>query len=173
MEIINSIMNWVMKKRIHDIELFLKYPIDVQNELFTQLINTAKKTEFGREFGFGDINSVNDYKQRVPIYTYEDFYPYIDKLLNGKQNVLWPSEIKWFAKSSGTTNAKSKFIPVSQEALTDCHVKGGKERICFPFILIIIQTLRCLPEKDWPLVVVSKSTNLTPIPIHIMAMSQL
>ena len=61
MEIINSIMNWVMKKkRIHDIELFLKYPIDVQNELFTQLINTAKKTEFGKQFGFGDIKSVKN-----------------------------------------------------------------------------------------------------------------
>ena len=133
MEIINSIMNWVMKKRIHDIELFLKYPIDVQNELFTQLINTAKKTEFGKQFGFGDIKSVNDYKQRVPIYTYEDFYPYIEKLLNGKQNILWPSEIKWFAKSSGTTNAKSKFIPVSQEALTDCHFKGGKDMLSIYF----------------------------------------
>ena len=133
MEIINSIMNWVMKKRIHDIELFLKYPLEVQNELFTQLLNTARKTEFGKKFGFKDIKTVREFKQRVPIYTYEDIYPYIEKLLNGQQNVLWPSEIKWFAKSSGTTNAKSKFIPVSQEALTDCHFKGGKDMLSIYF----------------------------------------
>lgn len=122
-----------MKKRIHDIELFLKYPMEVQNELFTQLLKTAKKTEFGTEFGFSDIKNVDEFKQRVPIYTYEKIFPYIEQLLNGQQNILWPSEIKWFAKSSGTTNAKSKFIPVSQEALTDCHFKGGKDMLSIYF----------------------------------------
>ena len=133
MEIINSIMNWVMKKRIHDIDLFLKYPIEVQNELFIQLVHNARKTEFGKEFGFADIKSFKDFKNQVPVFTYEAIFPYIEKLLNGKQNVLWPSEIKWFAKSSGTTNAKSKFIPVSQEALTDCHFKGGKDMLSIYF----------------------------------------
>ena len=133
MEIINSIMNWVMKKRIHDIDLFLKYPVEVQKELFSSLIRTARKTDFGKEYGFKDLNSIRQYKERVPIYTYEDFYPYIDKLLKGKQGVTWPTEIKWFAKSSGTTNAKSKFIPVSQEALTDCHFKGGKDMLSIYF----------------------------------------
>ena len=133
MEIINSIMNWVMKKRIHDIELFLKYPVEVQNELFVQLLKTARKTEFGKDFGFKDIKTVREFKQRIPIHTYEDTYPYIEKLLNAQQNILWPSDIKWFAKSSGTTNAKSKFIPVSQEALTDCHFKGGKDMLSIYF----------------------------------------
>lgn len=122
-----------MKKRIHDIDLFLKYPFEVQSELFTNLIRNARKTEFGREFGFADIRSLRSYKEQVPIQTYEDIYPYIEKLLNGQQNILWPSEIKWFAKSSGTTNAKSKFIPVSQEALTDCHFKGGKDMLSLYF----------------------------------------
>ncbi len=126
-------MNWVMKKRIHDIDLFLKYPIEVQHEIFTQLLKTARKTDFGKKYGYKDIKSVKDFKERVPIFTYEDFYPYIEKLLNGKQNVLWPTDIKWFAKSSGTTNAKSKFIPVSQEALTDCHFKGGKDMLSIYF----------------------------------------
>jgi hypothetical protein len=126
-------MNWVMKKRIHDIDLFLKYPIEVQNELFSQLIRTARKTEFGKEYGFSEISSIKDFKNQVPIFTYEDIFPYIEKLLNGQQNILWPSEIKWFAKSSGTTNAKSKFIPVSQEALTDCHFKGGKDMLSIYF----------------------------------------
>lgn len=133
MEIINSIVSWVMKKRIHDIELFLKYPLEVQNELFTQLLKTAKTTAFGKEFGFKDVKNVDEFKQRVPIYTYESIFPYIEKLLNGRQNILWPSEIKWFAMSSGTTNAKSKFIPVSQEALEDCHFKGGKDMLSIYF----------------------------------------
>lgn len=133
MEIINSIMSWVMKKRIHDIDLFLKYPIEVQNELFLQLIKTARKTDFGKKYGFKDIDSIRAFKEHVPIHTYEDTYPYIQQLLNGQQNVLWPSEIKWFAKSSGTTNAKSKFIPVSQEALADCHFKGGKDMLSIYF----------------------------------------
>ena len=133
MEIINSIMNWVMKKRIHDIDLFLKYPIEVQKELFNNLIKTARKTDFGQQYRFKDIQNIAEYKERVPIFTYEKFYPYIEKLLNGKQNIIWPTEIKWFAKSSGTTNAKSKFIPVSQEALTDCHFKGGKDMLSIYF----------------------------------------
>jgi hypothetical protein len=122
-------MGWVMKKRIHDIDLFLKYPVEVQNDVFAYLIKTAKKTEFGAEYGFNGIQTLDDFKGRVPIFTYEEIFPYIEKLLNGQQQVLWPSEIKWFAKSSGTTNAKSKFIPVSQEALDDCHFKGGKDML--------------------------------------------
>jgi hypothetical protein len=133
MEIINSIMSWVMKKRIHDIELFLKYPVEVQSEVFSNLVKTAKKTDFGRQHGFADVKTINSFKDHVPIHTYEQIYPYIDKLLNGKQNVLWPSDIKWFAKSSGTTNAKSKFIPVSPEALSDCHFKGGKDMLSIYF----------------------------------------
>jgi hypothetical protein len=133
MEIINSIMGWVMKKRIHDINLFLKFPHEVQYELFLDLVRTAKKTEFGKQYGFQDINNLRAFKENVPIHTYEDIFPFIQKLLNGKQNVLWPSEIKWFAKSSGTTNAKSKFIPVSQEALDDCHFKGGKDMLSIYF----------------------------------------
>lgn len=129
MGLINSIFTWVMKKRIHDIELFLKYPIDVQNELLLKLIQTAKNTEFGKKYAFEDINSYKTFKNRVPISTYEDIYPYIDRLLKGEQNILWPTEIKWFAKSSGTTNARSKFIPVSYEALQECHFKGGKDML--------------------------------------------
>lgn len=127
MGIINSVMTWLMKKRIHQIDLFKKYPQEVQQEVFHNLIETAKNTEFGKEFHFKDIKSRQDFINQVPVSSYETFYPYIDRLLHGEQNVLWPSHIKWFAKSSGTTNAKSKFIPVSQEALDNCHYKGGKD----------------------------------------------
>ena len=116
-----------MKKRIHDIELFLKYPHEVQQELFFNLTQRASKTEYGKRFGFSEIQKYEHFQERVPIVTYEDLFPYIQRLMKGEQNLLWPTEIKWFAKSSGTTNARSKFIPVSNEALEDCHFKGGKD----------------------------------------------
>ena len=129
MGLINSILTWVMKKRIHQIELFMKYPHDVQEELFKRLIKEAGATEFGKKFGFGDIETVAQYREQVPIFTYEDLFPYIKRLMRGEQNILWPTEVTWFSKSSGTTNQRSKFIPVSQEALEECHFKGGKDLI--------------------------------------------
>jgi GH3 auxin-responsive promoter len=127
MGLINSILTWVMQKRIHQIELFIKYPHEVQEELFKKLIQTARYTEFGKQFDFSSIHTYEQFRERVPIHTYEKTFPYIDRLMKGEQNILWPSEIKWFSKSSGTTNARSKFIPVSQESLEDCHFKGGKD----------------------------------------------
>jgi GH3 auxin-responsive promoter. len=129
MGLINSILTWVMKKRIHQIELFMKYPHEVQEELFKKLIQQARYTEFGRQYGFESIQSYRQYRERVPVFSYEKLYPYIERLMRGEQNILWPSEIKWFSKSSGTTNQRSKFIPVSQEALEECHFKGGKDLI--------------------------------------------
>lgn len=129
MGLLNSILTWVMKKRIHQIELFMKYPHEVQDEIFRRLIQTAKGTEFGKKYDFGSIGTYGMFRERVPIHTYENLFPYIERQMRGEQNILWPSEIKWFSKSSGTTNARSKFIPVSQEALEDCHFKGGKDLI--------------------------------------------
>jgi hypothetical protein len=118
-----------MNKRIHQIELFIKYPHDVQDEWFRRLINLGKMTEWGKEFDYKSIRNVDQYNERVPISTYEDLKPYIDRLRQGEQNILWPEEIKWFAKSSGTTSSKSKFIPVSNSALDECHFKGGKDML--------------------------------------------
>jgi hypothetical protein len=129
MGLLNSILTWIMKKRIHQIELFMKYPHEVQEELFKKLIQAGKTTEFGRTYGLEDIENYEQYRARVPVHTYEQLYPYIARLLRGEQNILWPTEIKWFSKSSGTTNARSKFIPVSYEALEDCHFKGGKDML--------------------------------------------
>lgn len=127
MEIFNSILTWVMKKRIHQIELFMKYPEEVQMELLMNLTRKASRTDYGKKYGFESIDNYEDFKNRVPVVNYEAIYPFIDRLMKGEQNVLWPSEIRWFAKSSGTTNARSKFIPVSNEALEECHYKGGKD----------------------------------------------
>jgi hypothetical protein len=127
MGLINSILTWIMKKRIHQMELFMKYPIEVQDEWFRKLVRTARNTEFGRKYNFATIETYEQFAERVPIHTYEQLFPYIQRLMRGEQNILWPSEIRWFSKSSGTTNARSKFIPVSVEALEECHFKGGKD----------------------------------------------
>lgn len=127
MALINSILSWVIKKRIHEVELFMKYPVEVQNELFSKLIKQAKGTEYGKKYHFHSIDSPKEFRNRVPLVSYEQLFPIISRIMQGEQNLLWPSEIRWFAKSSGTTNAKSKFIPVSPEALNDCHFKGGKD----------------------------------------------
>lgn len=116
-----------MKKRYHQIELFMKYPIEVQKEVFEKLLHRAETTEWGQKYGYVDIKSQEQFCQRVPLQTYEDLKPYMLRLKAGEQNLLWPTEINWFAKSSGTTADKSKFIPVSREALEECHYKGGKD----------------------------------------------
>ncbi|MBN1598461.1 MAG: GH3 auxin-responsive promoter family protein [Bacteroidales bacterium] len=127
MPLITSIVNWLNFKRVTQIELIRKYPQQVQEECFTNLINEAINTEYGKQYNYDSIENIKDFKDRVPIQNYEDFKPYIDRVRKGEQNVLWPGEIKWFAKSSGTTNDKSKFIPVSRDALEKCHFKGGKD----------------------------------------------
>ena len=128
--LVNSIISWFLKKRKHQIELFLKYPLDVQDELLFKLLNTAKNTEFGKEHYFSSIRDYTDFANAVPIQKYETYEPLIERCRKGEQNIFWPTPIKWFAKSSGTTNAKSKFIPVSDEALEYCHLKAGKDMLC-------------------------------------------
>lgn len=128
--IINSIASWVLKQRIHQIELFLKYPNEVQEELLMNLIRRAENTVIGAQYEFSSINSYTTFSERVPVSTYEDLQPLIERTRQGEQNVFWDAPIKWFAKSSGTTNAKSKFIPVSNDALEDCHYKGSKDLLC-------------------------------------------
>jgi hypothetical protein len=126
----NSIASWLLKKRYHQIELFLKYPAEVQDEVLQQLLDFADETTLGLKYGFEDITSYEMFARRVPVVTYEEFEPLIERSRRGEQNLFWPTEIKWFAKSSGTTNANSKFIPVSTEALEDCHYKSGKDLLC-------------------------------------------
>lgn len=127
MQFLGSIVTWLNFKRLYQIDLFKKFPFDAQHEVLLNLIDTAKRTEFGEEYDFKSIKTIEEFQKRVPIHTYEQIKPYIDKLMQGQQNVLWPSEIKWFAKSSGTTSDKSKFIPVSRETLEDSHFRGGKD----------------------------------------------
>ena len=132
MAILNSIASWLMKKRMHQIELFMKYPHDVQNEWLLNLVDTAKNTDFGKKHGFKYISNAEQFKS-IPLQDYESLKPFIERTRRGEQNLLWNTEIKWFAKSSGTTD-KSKYIPVSKEFLNGCHYNGGRDMITFQCI---------------------------------------
>ncbi len=123
----NSVFSWLIKKRIHQIDLFKKYPFDVQQEVLMQLIECGKKTEWGKRYDYENINSYQEFNEKVPLTNYEALQPYVERLLKNEQKLLWNSDVKWFAKSSGTISAKSKFIPVSKESLEGCHYKGGKD----------------------------------------------
>lgn len=123
----NSIFAWVMKKRLHQIELFRKYPLEVQAELFERMLSSANKTEFGKLHQFSTIQSYASFQEAIPLQDYTTMKPWIDRLMEGEQHLLWHQDTKWFAKSSGTTSDRSKFIPVTRESLEDCHYKGGKD----------------------------------------------
>ena len=130
LQIINSFATWILKKRIHQMELFLKYPHEVQEELLFNLIKASENTQLGKKYDFSSMKSYTTFSERIPVSSYEDLEPLIELTRKGEQNVFWHSNIKWFAKSSGTTNAKSKFIPVSSEALENCHYKASKDLLC-------------------------------------------
>ncbi len=128
--LVHSIASWFLKKRIHQMELFMKYPAEVQEELRAKLIDKAKDTEIGKKYDFRSIRSYNDFAQTIPVTSYEENQEYIERSRKGASNILWPTPIKWFAQSSGTTNARSKYIPVSPESLEDCHYAASKDLLC-------------------------------------------
>ncbi len=128
--IVNSIASWFLKKRFHQIELFLKYPIEVQEELLMNLISKAKNTEVGKTYDFSSIKNYKTFAERLPVVCYEDIEASIERSRRGESNIFWPTQIKWFAKSSGTTGSKSKFIPISTESLEECHYAAGKDLLC-------------------------------------------
>ena len=108
----------------------------IQRKLLSSLTTTAQNTEIGRKYGFSEIKeNYRLFAERVPVIDYEGLKPYVERMLAGEQNLIWSSNIEWFAKSSGTTNDKSKYIPVSKEALRDCHYKGGKSSVASYFNL--------------------------------------
>lgn len=129
MEAVNSFMTWIFKNRIGQIENFKKNPVEVQEDTFEDLIQSARRTTFGKQYGFQSIRRYEDFASKVPIQGYEELQPYFERIMKGERNLLWPSEILWFSKSSGTTSSRSKYIPVSEEALENCHFKGGKDMI--------------------------------------------
>ena len=125
----STILSLVLKKRISKINNFIENPIKTQNNIFDFLIKKGKKTSFGKEHNFKQITNYNSFKKNIPIRNYKEISPYIEESLKGKKNVLWPGKVEWFAKSSGTTNSKSKYITITKASLYDCHFKGGKDML--------------------------------------------
>lgn len=133
MGIIDSLGSHLMKQRLDQMENTLNRPNEVQQKVFQMLIRKGRDAAYGREHGFGNIRNTRQFQEQVPVISYEDLLPYVNRLLQGEQNVLWPGQIKWFAKSSGTTGVKCKLIPVSKEGLTQCHYQGGRDMLAFYF----------------------------------------
>lgn len=131
--LVHSFLSWFIRQRIHQIEHFMMYPEDVQQNVLGVNIERAKVSFYGKKYGLAEVDNYEQFRANLPLVGYEDIEPFITRTRNGEQNVLWPSDIRWFAKSSGTTNAKSKFIPVSSDALEDCHFKAGKDMLALFF----------------------------------------
>lgn len=129
MAFINTILGLFTQKRLAQIDYFKANPLKVQRECLQELLSRAAATEYGQKYDFSSILTTEQYKERLPIVHYEDISGYVRRMMEGENNILWPEEVEWFAKSSGTTDAKSKFIPVSPSSLEDCHFRGGKDVI--------------------------------------------
>lgn len=131
MAVFSTMMSWYFRKRLTSLENGIKNAGDTQAAVMKRLVSDARDTEWGKQFDFRSIQTYNDFKERFPVQDYETLKPYIERVMKGEPDVLWPGEIIWFAKSSGTTNDKSKFIPVSYETLEECHFQGGKDLLTY------------------------------------------
>ena len=129
MSIFNTLTSLFLKTRISGIEHFNNFPLETQKKVFHYLLEMGKSTAWGEKFGFRGINSIKEFQEKVPLSHYEDIFPWINRALKGEKNVLWPGEVLYFSKSSGTTNDKSKFIPVSKESLEDTHYEAGRDML--------------------------------------------
>lgn len=127
MSLLSPAISSLARMRLWRIEAWKNNPLDAQREVLQDLVTSAQYTEFGRKYNFSQLFNVKAFKQAVPIHEYEDIKPYIERIMQGEQNILWNTPIYWFAKSSGTTSDKSKFIPISDESLQDGHYKASKD----------------------------------------------
>ena len=127
MKLLSPAISSLARMRMWRIEAWKNHPIEVQRDVLQNLVTSAQYTEFGRKYNFSQLFTLRSFKENVPVHEYEDIKPYIQRTMNGEQNILWNTPVYWFAKSSGTTSDKSKFIPVSDESLQDCHYKAAKD----------------------------------------------
>jgi hypothetical protein len=127
MKLLSPAISSLARMRLWRIEAWMNNPVDAQREVLQDLVTSAQYTEFGRKYNFSQLFNLRAFKDAVPIHEYDDLKPYIERIMNGEQNILWNTPVYWFAKSSGTTSDKSKFIPVSDESLQDGHFKAAKD----------------------------------------------
>ena len=129
---LTSIVNKLyFQPRRRELERYINKGEEMQHEILQYLVKRGKDTEYGRKYLFSTINNYNDFAQNIPLNTYEEIKGYIDRMRHGERNILWPGQVKWYAKSSGTTNDKSKFIPITHEGLQNVHYQGGKDVLAY------------------------------------------
>src|SRR3982751_746 len=127
MSLLSPAISSLARMRLWRIEAWKNNPLDAQREVLQDLVTSSQYTEFGRKYHFHELFNVRSFKNAVPVHEYDDLKPYIERIMTGEQNILWNTPVFWFAKSSGTTSEKSKFIPISDESLEDCHFKAAKD----------------------------------------------
>ncbi|MEP6726216.1 MAG: GH3 auxin-responsive promoter family protein [Bacteroidota bacterium] len=127
MKLLSPAISRLARLRLRLIELWTSQPVAAQREVLQDLVTAAQYTEFGRQYKFNLLFSLKTFKQTVPVHEYDDLKPFIQRMMNGEENILWNTPIEWFAKSSGTTSDKSKFIPVSKESLEENHYQASKD----------------------------------------------
>ena len=129
---LTSIVNKLyFQPRRRELERYINKGEEMQHEILQYLVKRGKDTEYGRKYLFSTINNYNDFAQNIPLNTYEELKGYIERMRHGERNILWPGQVKWYAKSSGTTNDKSKFIPITHEGLQNVHYQGGKDVLVY------------------------------------------
>jgi hypothetical protein len=140
MKLLSPVISRLARLRLWRVDNCISYPVAAQRNVLQHLVTQAQYTEFGRKYSFTKLFTVKDFKNRVPVHEYDDIKPYILRMMNGEENVLWNTPINWFAKSSGTTSEKSKFIPISEETLKETHFKGSKD--------VLTNYYKNFPESD-------------------------
>ncbi len=129
MDILTNTISLFFQGRLKEIDLFTREADRIQTKQLKSLISTARYTEWGRSHNYKNIKSYRDFKEQVPLQSYEEIKSYVNRMINGEKNILWPSVVKWYAKSSGTTNDRSKYLPVTNEILNNCHYRGGFDSV--------------------------------------------
>lgn len=140
MKLLSPAISKLARLRQDGIEQWMQDPIGAQRHVLQHLVTQGQYTEFGRKYQLSNTFRIRDFKQAIPIHTYEDLKPYIDRMMKGEENLLWNTPIEWFAKSSGTTSDRSKFIPISQESLDENHYECSKDVLTLYYALY--------PESD-------------------------
>src|SRR3954462_9427268 len=140
MKLLSPAISRIARLRHWLIDQWSDQPVHAQREVLQDLVTAAQYTEFGRKYNFGKLFSIRAFKEAVPVHEYDDLKPYIQRMMDGEENILWNTPIEWFPKSSGTTSDKSKFIPVSKESLEQNHFQASKD--------VLTMYYKNFPESD-------------------------
>ena len=129
MDIVTKSAAYVYRCRQQVVESYGRQADSIQQRQLRQLLRRAEHTEWGKAYDYRNIRDYAAFAERIPLQTYDTLRPFIGRMINGEKDILWPSVVKWYAKSSGTTNTRSKFIPVTPEILKHCHYRGGYDTL--------------------------------------------